>query len=60
MIKNKKPNITQIIDELKMLQKSSDTEMAHSDADGLLCDLLCDLGYEKVVKEYIKIDKWYA
>lgn len=40
--------------------KSYDTETAHCDADGLLCDLLRDLGYEKVVEAYQKVEKWYA
>jgi hypothetical protein len=37
-----------------------DTEIAHGDADDLLCDLLIELGYYDVVNEYNKIDKWYA
>lgn len=37
-----------------------DTEIAHSDADDILCDLLSLLGYNEVVEEYNKIGKWYA
>jgi len=49
------------IKKLKALQSiENDTESAHIDADDLLLDLLKDLGYDDVVKEYEKIDKWYA
>ena len=48
------------IDVLQMLQQSHDTEMAHIDADDVLCELLKSLGYEDVVSEYQKINKWFA
>jgi len=48
------------IEILKEEQKCSDKEMAHSRADDVLCDLLKSLGHGDVVKEYKKIDKWYA
>jgi len=48
------------INELKDIQKLGDIEIAHSQADGILCELLSSLGYEKVVAEYNKVDKWYA
>lgn len=48
------------IEYLKNEQKNSDTEMAHVGADDVLCDLLESLGYQDVVSEYKKIDKWYA
>jgi hypothetical protein len=50
----------QAIKELKELQKSSDTELAHSLADDILCDLLEELGLIDVVIEYEKIEKWFA
>jgi len=46
--------------KLKECQKNNDTEVAHVYADDVLCDLLEGLGYEDVVKEYYKVDKWYA
>lgn len=46
--------------ELRRLQKSGDTECAHSAADGVLCRLLENLGFGDVVEEYHKVDKWYA
>lgn len=48
------------IEALKTLQESDDTEMAHSIADDVLCELLTELGYKDVVEEYNKIGKWYA
>ena len=48
------------IDVLRMLQQSHDTEMAHIDADDILCQLLETLGYEDVVSEYQKVNKWFA
>lgn len=48
------------IAKLKDLQKSGDTEAAHGDADQIICDLLSELGYQDVVEQWDKVDKWYA
>lgn len=48
------------IEELRKWQKSDDEEAAHINADGVLCDLLISLGYEDVVNEWEKVDKWYS
>lgn len=45
---------------LKVEQASGDIELAHSSADDILCALLKALGYEDVVIEYEKVDKWFA
>lgn len=45
---------------LKELQGSNDPECAHASADGILCEILEALGYDEIVNEYDKIDKWYA
>lgn len=45
---------------LKDEQESGDTEIAHINADDVLCDLLKSIGYGDVVNEYEKIKKWYA
>lgn len=37
-----------------------DTEGVHGDADDLLCEILKQLGWNKVVEEYEKVEKWYA
>ena len=48
------------IKRLEQAQENCDVESAHTDADNVLCDLLKDLGYDKVVEEYNKVKKWYA
>jgi hypothetical protein len=48
------------IKELKDQQANGDTEMAHGEADRILCDLLTALGYKDVVDEWEKVGKWYA
>ncbi len=45
---------------LRRLQKSGDTECAHIAADGILCRLLENLGFEDVVDEYYKVENFYA
>lgn len=48
------------IDKLKQEQSRFDTEVAHAEADKVLCQLLTSLGYKDVVLEYLAIEKWYA
>lgn len=48
------------IDAIKNECFSGDTEIDHSMADGILCELLEKLGYSEVVEEYHKVDKWFA
>lgn len=48
------------ISRLREIQTNTDKELAHMDADGVLCDLLKSLGYASVVDEYHKVDKWFA
>lgn len=48
------------IEELNLIRQSDDTEVAHVDADAVLCQLLMSLGYEDVVTAYHDIGKWYA
>lgn len=48
------------IKELKELQTMRDPESSHMRADGILCELLEELGYADVVREYECIDMWYA
>lgn len=50
----------EVIAKLIDCQKNGDTEMAHSQADDLLCEFLAALGYADVVAEYEKVDKWFA
>ena len=53
-------NKKELIEKLVALQVNYDTEEAHVEADELLMDFLSNLGYDDVVKEYDKIEKWYA
>lgn len=48
------------INKLKILKDMSDKEIAHCNADDVICDLLKSLGYEDVIREFDEIDKWYA
>lgn len=48
-----KRTIEEIIARLKELQQDDDI-------DWIICNLLEDLGYTEVIKEYDKISKWYA
>lgn len=51
---------TEAIAKLKALQADNDTEVAHIRADDVLVALLSELGFDDVVSEYDKIEKWYA
>ncbi len=42
------------------LLDSKDHEIAHKEADDIICSMLCELGCGKLVREYDKIYKWYA
>ncbi len=48
------------IARLRELQSGTDIESDHEDADLVLCDLLRALGYDDVVAEWHKVDKWYS
>lgn len=47
-------------DILEKAEKSGDKEMAHREADELLCRTLDSLGYGAGVKIFAKLHKWYA
>lgn len=40
--------------------EDGDWEVAHSNADEVLCVLLEQLGYEDVVAKWRQVGKWYA
>lgn len=50
----------QALTDLGQLQEYTDIELAHSEADKVLCNLLVSLGYADVVEEWRKVRKWYA
>ena len=45
---------------MKAQVENWDNEIAHVEADDLLCRLLQELGYSEVVEVYEKVGKWYA
>ena len=52
-------------DYLKEMRKlveisQDDPEEAHYLADEILCELLCELGYDEIVDIFDNINKWYA
>ena len=46
--------------ELETLRRLSDIEDAHARADRVLCELLCEIGYDDVVELWRQVPKWYA
>lgn len=51
-----------MINALQKIQEEyeGNQEKAHMIADAILCALLDQLGYSRVVDAYNEIDKWYA
>lgn len=52
--------IKEAIEEMKKLVNSGDTEVAHIEADNILCDVLTHLGCKELVDVYKNVRKWYA
>jgi hypothetical protein len=50
---------TETMQKLKE-QYGGDTETFHVTADGLLCELLRELGYHEGIAIYEAEDRWYA
>jgi len=48
------------VKKMKEQQNNPDIEEAHGIADDLLCQLLKELGFKKLVEEYEKVPKYYA
>lgn len=50
------------VEKMRKINKDyrGDPEIAHGEADDLLVEFLKELGFEKLVKEYENIPKWYA
>ena len=44
----------------KINRMANDTEENHADADDILLDILNNYGYDKTIKAFIELDKWYA
>lgn len=60
MRKKKADIIKEAVEKMKECVNSGDTEVAHLDADAILCDVLTQLGYKELVDLYEKVKKWYA
>lgn len=56
----KKARRENYIRRLKEQQDNPDWEAAHGEADDILIDVLKALGYEDIVREWCKVNKWYA
>lgn len=41
-------------------ESKDDPEAAHIEADGLLCEILKNIGLSDVVREFYRVHKWYA
>ena len=54
-----RPLAEEALQSLKEIDHN-DPEAGHAEADEILCDFLVSFGYEEIVREYKKIDKWYA
>jgi hypothetical protein len=50
----------EVIEYLKQQQENSDTEDSHINADNILCEFLIELGFERIVEEFEKVNKWYC
>ncbi len=60
-MKKEHKEFAEIIKQKLIKQQSNrNTETAHSEADEYLCDLLVKLGFEDVVEEYTKLNRWFA
>lgn len=46
--------------EMRRLDKMGDPEIAHYEADVLMCELLTELGYSEGVEIFKEMYKWYA
>lgn len=54
---DKDSTIAKIIDDIV---ETEDNETAHIILDNILCDILYDDGYHKVIAAYRRAPKWYA
>lgn len=60
IVKDRKEELNnEYIAQMSQLKHEGDTECNHIEADGLLCELLEELGFIKIVEAYRKLPKWY-
>ena len=53
-------NRQEYIEKLRKLNELNNTETEHILADDLLVEILIKLGYQDIVDEYERINKWYS
>lgn len=47
------------LQQMKALQDRDDFDVAHLEADGILCDFLRSQGYDQLVDLFEGVGKWY-
>jgi hypothetical protein len=52
--------IDKVYAEKMKLLAFQDTELSHINADELLLDILRELGFKEVVREFVGLDRWYS
>lgn len=62
--KHQKNQIQKIDDKcsygMRKLKNINDIESQHIEADKILCKVLKEIGFTKIVKEFWEVPKWYA
>ena len=48
------------LEKMKLCVDDMDTELAHGNADDILCEVLLKLGYADLIEKYKEVHKWYA
>lgn len=46
--------------KMKIEVETEDAEIAHGNADDILCELLDELGFEEITIAFSHVKKWYA
>lgn len=46
--------------KLNKIKYEDEIESGHIKADGVLCDLLDELGYDEITEIFDDLDKWYS
>lgn len=49
-----------VLSRMKALAGSHDPEVAHAEADDLLCDVLTAMDWTEVVDAYTEVPKWFG
>lgn len=52
--------IEEAVKKMKDLSEVDDEEVAHAEADRILCEMLINVGYVELVEAWDKIHKFYS